>query len=60
MKSERYNQGSWSRSVTHLEDKSEMSESACNLLILSTNLNYNYVIMEPLDEFSEYGMRRRH
>lgn len=35
-----------------------MSESACNLLILSTNLNYNYVIMEPLDEFSEHGMRR--
>ena len=34
-----------------------MSESACKLLIFSMILNYNYVIMEPLDEVAEYAIR---
>jgi hypothetical protein len=58
MKSKIYNQGSHSRSVTHLKLKSEMSEPVCELLLFSMILNYNYVIVEPLDAVAEYGMRR--
>jgi hypothetical protein len=35
-----------------------MSEPVCELLLFSMILNYNYVIVEPLDAVAEYGMRR--